>query len=317
MTAVAPPRALVLGATGFVGRHICSALRGAGYEISAVARRQPVDPPDGKFVALDIGAAAPAVLRELIDSYRPDVLVNTVGSIWGRTDEHMWSAAAQPVHQLVTALQEAEHRPWLVHLGSVLEYGAIGEGRDASAQRSVARPTSAYGEAKLAATNAVLGAVSAGRADAVVLRVANVAGPGSPEVSLLGRVAAHLLDAARSGTAAEITLDALVAHRDYVDVRDVADAVAAAARVRMPGAVFDIGRGEATSVRDLVAMLISASGVQARLIERTANPAQSAATAWTRVDIRDARERLGWEPRRSLRESIEAFWRDVCRECDV
>ncbi|MFR9751937.1 NAD-dependent epimerase/dehydratase family protein [Nocardia sp. 004] len=305
-----PPRALVLGATGFVGRHICTAMRADGFETGEVARRRPDMPPEGPFTTLDLGTAAPETIGELIDSYRPDVVVNTVGSIWGRSDEQMWSAAAEPVRRLIAALGGCTHRPWLVHLGSVLEYGPIVEGQQAGADHSLARPASAYGEAKLAATEAVLDAVAAGTVDAVVLRIANVTGPGTPAVSLLGIVAQRLLAAADSDTPPEITLDALVAHRDYVDVRDVAAAVVAAARVRRPGAVFDIGRGAAISVRELVTMLIAVSGSGARLVERARTP-DPAASNWTKVDIEPARLELGWRPEVSLRESVEAFWDEI------
>ena len=62
---------------------------------------------------------------------------------------------------------------------------------------------------------------------AVVLRVFNPVGPGAPEESLPGRVAAELRRALASG--AEVRLGSLDAVRDFVDARDVADAVIAAA----------------------------------------------------------------------------------------
>lgn len=303
-------RALVLGSTGFVGRHICAALRADGFEVGEVARRRPDAVPEGPFTVLDLGSTAPALLGSLIEEYEPEVVINTVGSIWARTDDQMWAAAAEPVQRLIAALSGCAHRPWLVHLGSVLEYGPIDRGQRAGAERSTTRPTSAYGAAKLAATEAVLDAVAAGSVDAVVLRIANVAGPGTPAVSLLGTVAARLLAAAEAGETPEINLEALVAHRDYVDVRDVASAVAAAARVRRPGAVFDIGRGEAVSVRDLVTMLVETSGSQARVIERPRATA-SDAPSWTQVDIEPACRELGWRPKFSPRESVQAFWDEI------
>lgn len=310
MTSPTLRRALVLGSTGFVGRHICSALRAEGFEVGEIARHRPETAPEGPFTALDLGSATPAHIGTLIEEYEPEVVINTIGSIWGRTDEQMWATAAEPVRRLITALGGCAHRPFLVHLGSVLEYSANDQGEWTGAERSTTQPSSAYGAAKLAATEAVLDAVAAGTVDAVVLRIANVAGPGTPSVSLLGTVAARLLTAAETGETPEITLDALVAHRDYVDVRDVASAVAAAVRIRRPGAVFDIGRGEAVSVRDLVMMLVEASGSRAQVREQARTKASSAPD-WTQVDIEPARRELGWRPTFSPRESVQAFWDEL------
>lgn len=307
----ADDRVVVLGGTGFVGRHTCDAFRTQGYEVVAAARRPPDYPLPYRFITLDLERTAPEALAATLYAERPGVVVNTVGSIWGRTEDEMWSATAVPVLRLLDAVPLMRVRPLLIHLGSVLEYGPIGRGSTVDAA-TVARPTSAYGRSKLAATEAVLDRVSAGDVDGIVLRIANVAGPGSPGVSLLGRVAERLVAAAESGEPAVIELDPLLAHRDYIDVRDVADAIVAAARSRRTGAVVDIGRGEAIGVRDLVQLLIEVSDVDARVVEREPDgPRQE--SAWTQVDIRPAHELLGWRPLRSAADAVHAFWNDITR----
>ena len=85
--------------------------------------------------------------------------------------------------------------------------------------------------------------------DAVVLRVFNPVGPGSPAASLPGRLADELRRALPDGT---VRVGDLSAYRDFVDVRDVAQAVGLA--VTAPGPlppVLNIGSGTATPVREL------------------------------------------------------------------
>ena len=86
----------------------------------------------------------------------------------------------------------------------------------------------------------------------MVLRVFNPIGPGRRPASLPGRLAAEL----RARPAADaprcrgwVTSSA---HRDFVDVRDVARAagLAATAPGRAPAAVLNIGSGRARPVRD-------------------------------------------------------------------
>jgi dTDP-6-deoxy-L-talose 4-dehydrogenase [NAD(P)+] len=295
-------RALLLGATGFVGRHVVPAFEAAGWTVLQVARTAPEPEPPG-FAAMDLSQEPPGRIAALIDAQRPDVVINGIGSIWGATDADMPTRCTEPTLRLLAGLRSATHRPRLVHLGSVLEYGPTPPGANVGAASGP--PATVYGATKLAATEAVLAADAAGEADAIVLRIANAAGPGTPRVSLLGRVAEQL----SAVDATEVRLTRLTGHRDYVDVRDVADAVLAAARSGVTGAVLDIGRGEAVPVRSLVELLISASGVPARLV--VADEAAPESTVdWIRVDIAPAAAALGWRPRRSLADAIGAYWEE-------
>lgn len=302
-------RVAVLGATGFVGPHVCDALAARGDQVLAVARRPPDRPGGHRFVPIDLGRSRPCDIAAVLDAERPAVVVNAVGSIWGRSDEEMWSATAEPVIRLLDAVALLSSRPRLVHLGSVLEHGPGGPG-DTAGPAATTAPATAYGRAKLAATRAVLDRTATGEVDGMVLRVANVAGPGSPRVSLLGKVAERLVAAGPARAPVVIELDALLARRDYVDVRDVADAVVAAVDRPCSGAVVDIGRGEAIGVRELVQMLVDTSGVEARVVERGPRDPGRTSTD-TSVDVRPARELLGWSPQRSPQDAVAAFWEDV------
>ncbi|MEU1280318.1 NAD(P)-dependent oxidoreductase [Streptomyces sp. NPDC005805] len=300
---------LVLGGSGFVGREVCALLAARGERVLSVARGAQDGLPDGvPALRLDLGSdGAGLALARLLDAERPHTVVNCVGSIWGRTDAEMAPAIVAPTERLLAALGRAAVRPRLVHLGSVLEYGPVPHGGTA---RGPARPDTAYGRAKLAATEAVLAAREAGAVDALVLRVANVAGPGTPAVSLLGQVAARLAagaDAAPGDNGpVTVELSPLRAHRDYVDVRDVADAVVRATDPDVPatGAVVDIGLGEAVPVRELVDLLVAVSGVPARIVERGAPGPDD----WMRVDPGPARDLLGWRPRHTLADAVRAYW---------
>ncbi|MBT2388374.1 NAD(P)-dependent oxidoreductase [Streptomyces sp. ISL-1] len=300
-------RVVVLGGTGFLGRHVCVALGERGFDVVAVARRPPVDAIPGRFLARDLVQLSPQELAKDLDEIRPAVVVNTVGSIWGRTDEQMWKAAAVPTLRLLDALALLSERPRMVHLGSVLEYGRMTPGSTAGAA-TVAKPTSAYGRAKLAATQAVLERMEAGELEGMVLRVSNLAGPGSPDVSLLGQVARQLLAAGERP--AVVRLDPLLAHRDYVDVRDVADAVVAATASKVSGELVDIGSGESTPVRTVVDLLIERSRLPAAVVERSGSGKQHSTETWSRVDIGPAERLLGWRPRRPLADAVEAYWRE-------
>jgi NDP-hexose 4-ketoreductase len=161
---------------------------------------------------------------------------------------------------------------------------------------------------KLAATQLVVGAVAAGLLEAVVLRVFNPIGPGTPEASVLGRVAEQVRRAMASGSA-RVTTGPLGAFRDFVDVRDVAAAVRAATLSRdVTEPVVNIGSGTAQSIRDTVARLAAVARFEGVVEESDVTPARSAGVEWIAADTTLAGHQLGWAPRYSLEESLEGIW---------
>jgi dTDP-6-deoxy-L-talose 4-dehydrogenase [NAD(P)+] len=76
------------------------------------------------------------------------------------------------------------------------------------------------------------------------------------------------------------------------------------------GAVVNIGRGQAVSVRWLVDTLIAASGLPARVVEQAAPAAaaRGAGIEWQQVDPSTARRLLGWRPAWALTDSVRALW---------
>jgi dTDP-6-deoxy-L-talose 4-dehydrogenase [NAD(P)+] len=132
-------------------------------------------------------------------------------------------------------------------------------------------------------------------------------------VSLFGQVASRLAAAMRMGTEAVVELDPMRAQRDFVDVRDVAEAVVLAAKACATG-VVNIGRGEAVPVQTMVDLLISVSGVRVRMVERAPVPGNGAAPRgnldWFQADLAEAMELLSWKPRYTLEETVRAFWHE-------
>jgi nucleoside-diphosphate-sugar epimerase len=168
------------------------------------------------------------------------------------------------VERLIGALRllPAARRPRLVQLGTVHEYGPVPQGTPVT-ELTPPAPVTEYARAKLAASRAVLGAAGI---DAVVLRMANTIGPHPAPGSFLGSLAARFTEAAASpGERIELTV-AAGARRDYVDVRDAADAVVRAAFAGHLGPdqrLFNIGTGTARGIDTLVLALAQACGLPA------------------------------------------------------
>ncbi|MCI3275037.1 NAD-dependent epimerase/dehydratase family protein [Streptomyces cylindrosporus] len=307
MTAADASHVAVIGGTGFLGRHIRARLGDGGGQVLSVARRAA---SDGPSVALDVCAAPPAELADVLVEHRATVVVNAAGAVWDHTGRGLEESNVVLVEKVRDALAKVPWRVRLVQLGTVFEYARPAEGEYLD-ENAPLRPSTPYGRTKLRGSEIVLDATRAGLLDGVVLRTTTCLGPGMPEPSLLGRVTRVLREAAARGGPAVVRLAPLTARRDVVDCRDLADAVAAAARAPVVGRALNIGGGRAVAVRELVDLVVAVSGVPATIVEEETATGRSAGVDWLAVGIRAAERLLGWRPRHDLTSTAEAVWAGI------
>jgi nucleoside-diphosphate-sugar epimerase len=168
------------------------------------------------------------------------------------------------------------------------------------------RPVSAYGIAKLAATELVAGAAAAG-ADAVVLRVFNALGPAMPPGSLPSTALSRLTDAVAT-SAPRIEMGPLGAVRDFVDVRDIAAAVVAACRAtRLNAPVINVGSGNGHTARELVLALAERLGFVGEIGEAAPGSPRSSDVPWQVAEMSLAERALGWRAVHDLRSTVESM----------
>jgi len=271
---------LLLGATGFLGRHV--AARAAGHDVVTASRR-----PGAADLWLDPGAD-PSGLERALRAVRADAVVNCGGAVDGAPAE-LVDGNVTAVSRLVEAVRARGCR--LVHVGSAAEYGTVPAGVPV-VETARPQPVGSYGVTKLAGTSLVQTLQ-----DSVVLRVFNPVGPGAPPSSLPGKVVAQL---ARGSS--EIRTGPLDATRDYVDVRDVADAILAAADSGARG-VLNAGSGVPTLSRDLVRTLLALAPGRT-LTEEAGGSSRSPAVPWQQADLTAVTRALPWKPAFTLRESL-------------
>ena len=292
-------RILVLGSTGYLGAHVAERLRTLrGAQVLRAGRSPDADHE------VDLASVRPEELAKTLASVAPDAVVNCVGATGGDAVTLAELNTRGPA-VLCAALREGAPGARLVHLGSAAEYGP-GEPGIPVTESAATRPVGPYGATKLAGT----AVVTSSGLDSVVLRVGNPVGPGAPTAGLPGRITALLRQAGR-GPDTVLRLGDLSAHRDFVDVRDVAWAVEFAVTASKPLLpVLNIGSGQAVPVRELVHGLAELAGFRGRVEENAegGGSIRSGEVSWQCSAIGAAEEALGWRPLHTFDEALASLW---------
>jgi nucleoside-diphosphate-sugar epimerase len=296
-------RVLVFGAGGYLGRNVLDLLRAQSNLLVRTASRSA--PAGGLDIRLDL--ADESALAAVLDKEKPDVVVNCAGAVSGSDAELIRANVTGPAN-LVSALARLRPGARLIHLGSAAEYGITEIGVPVREDMS-GEPVGPYGHSKLAGTQLVVLGRQAGL-EALVLRVFNPIGPHAPTGSLPGRVVAELRRAIAAGD--DIRLGPLGSVRDFVDVRDIAEAVLASVNVpSLDRPILNLAGGAGIRIRSIVDELVDIAEFEGTVFESAAGSSRSSAVAWQQADITAISTSLGWKPRVELLDSLVDLWRSA------
>lgn len=245
-------RMLITGGTGFVGSHLCPALRRLGADVVAIARHVDSNADSGEVRSVD--CLDPSALGALVRDHMPEFVVHLAAS----RDRGLslpqiragYDANLMATLNLLAACEEVGCQPRFIFLGSCEEYGSCPAPFEEDVRE---RPTSAYGVSKLAATQLVQAVSSTRGLRAVILRPTIVFGPGQAEDMFLPSLLKSLL------ANREFPMTAGAQTRDYIFVDDLNDAIIAALSTELaPGTVINVSAGSTVQLKEL-ALLVAAS----------------------------------------------------------
>ena len=281
-------RALVTGASGFLGAHLCRRLLAGRAEVHAVSRTpHEHETADGlrwwQCDAVDAGA-----VHDLIGRLKPDVVFHFGGMVTAAPDVRL---VAPTFHSLLTSTINVLTAATEIGGCRVVLSASLEEPTEGTADTLV--PASPYGAAKLAGGAYARMFVELYGTPVVSLRPFMAYGPGQNPAKIVPYTILSLL----RGEAPQLSSGDRAL--DWVYVDDVVDAfVAAVARPGVEGRTLDLGLGTAVPIRDVVARVVRmvAPSITPRYGARPDRP-----DARTRVaDVEATASALGWRGTTSL-----------------
>jgi nucleoside-diphosphate-sugar epimerase len=296
-------RVVITGGTGFIGRHLVSALVQLGISPIVFTRSiiEQVHETELKEQAnfLEVDLLDQQTVFDLFLDEEPDVVFHLAGSRGSGTKQESYLICSEANFKCTVKVIEAAQRAnvsRIVTVGSAEEYGNQPGPLN---EEMTLIPNSAYGLSKVEATKFALFMHSNADVPVTVLRPFSVYGPHQSRETFV----AEAVRCAVKGLPFEMTEG--TQKRDLIYVDDVVNALLVAANSRNTlGQVFNIGSGGARALREVAELIWTLTGSDPNLLKigaRIASP-DELHNVW--ADISKAKTMLKWQPQISLEEGL-------------
>jgi nucleoside-diphosphate-sugar epimerase len=307
-----PTRVVVTGAAGFIGSHLCDRLLADGHEVVGIDSFTDYYSRDRKEANLQAARKHPAfrlVEADIVTAGLSQPLAGAsvvfheagqpgVRPSWGTMFDPYVQANIVATQRLLETLREIPIKR-LIFASSSSIYGNAE--MFPTKETALPRPISPYGMTKLAAEHLAFVYMNNFDIPVTSLRYFTVYGPRQRPDMAFTRFMEALVENQEIGIFGDGEQT-----REFTFVSDAVDGTVKAATADVAGQVINLGGGSRVSVNRVLDTLEDISGIKAR---RKYLPVAPGDPRHTGASINLAREKLGWEPRVSLREGLTRQWR--------
>ncbi len=300
-------RAIITGVSGFTGPHLAKLLLAQGVDVFGLDRvaSQAVRGLENDVHLINIDLLDKNTLCATVQKIQPAYIFHLASTNHSDDLAQLWANNVQATdHLLQAALPLAADAQVRVFIpGSASEYGVVQSSDLPVSEQQPLRPVSLYGVSK--ATQFLLAQSYYLKAGLAFFgsRAFNLIGPGE-QPTMVCSTLAHQIAAIEQGLQEPILrVGNLASERDFIDVRDAVRAYWAIVTLGKPGEVYNVCSGRATSIHDILDMLLEQVTVPLEIrvdphrLRRDDVPCSVG-------DNRKITEQTGWQPKINLAESL-------------
>ncbi|MDA8026964.1 MAG: GDP-mannose 4,6-dehydratase [Actinomycetota bacterium] len=298
-------RALVTGASGFVGPYLLNELAENGVDATALDPTVDVTKYESVLTAVRDFAGASTESKVIFHL----AALSHVGTSWNDPLSYLDVNVGGTLN-LLRAVELVDRNIKVVYISSSEVYGNQSH-LDAIDETTTLRPLSPYASSKASAETYVLQYGRAFGIRCVVARPFNHIGPNQSANFLVSAIAKRICDARLNGEG-EIPVGNLGATRDFLDVRDVVRAYRLLAIADTSFDTYNISSGVGRRIDEVVQMLIAIDGDR---VKATVDPELLRPVEVMRMvgDSRRIHSELGFEPKFNIEDTLReviAYWRE-------
>jgi GDP-4-dehydro-6-deoxy-D-mannose reductase len=287
-------KALVTGASGFVGGYLGAHLGEEGDEVVGLDRDDGLDITDRQGVADTFARHAPEVVYHL-------AALSHVGESWGSAQLVIETNVVGTLNVLDAARAAGTRRVLVV--GSAEEYGLVTGPPHPLTEDEPLRPCTPYGASKVGAGFLALQAFLGTGLETIRVRAFNHTGPGQPPRFVVPALAHRVAQTERDSRDRSVVVGNLDPIREVNDVRDIVRAYRLLMVLGTPGDVYNVCGGVGVAVREVAQRLLAQA---TRPLELRVDPTL-ARPADVPVLVGDPSKLVattGWQPRLTLDDTL-------------
>lgn len=308
-------RALVIGAAGFVGGYLIKELK-KSHDMEVFATKLPNSQWESTLARVyDLDIMEKDDIVDLLFEIRPDYIFHlaaqsSVGVAWKRPGMTVDVNIKGSIN-VMDAIRELYYKPRILLIGSGEEYGHIEEGETPIRENNPLRPGNIYAATKVCQN--MIGHIYSQAYDMelVLVRAFNHIVPGQAPLFVVSDFCKQVAEIEGNLREPVMKVGNLAARRDFTDVRDVVKAYVKLVQMGIPGETYNVGRGQAIAIKDLLQMIVERSTADIK-VEIDPAKIRPVDVPVIEADTRKIYDLTGWKPEISLEQTISEtleYWR--------
>ncbi|NHJ84789.1 MAG: NAD(P)-dependent oxidoreductase [Asgard group archaeon] len=291
-------RVLITGSSGFLGTNLIDVINtnNPKCEIFGIDHIESTNIERKNFALIDFYQDINYWLK-LLNDIKPEIIYHLIG-LYKKPNNELYNVNVNSFVNFIEAINQSDCDSHLLVIGSASQYGKIAPADNPISEHHSQKPINFYGLTKKIQEEISLFYNRVNGLKVTCVRPSNFIGKGISTNMLPGFLASEFL---KNKSTIEITINAKKTKRDYIDVRDVCNALVILAETNISiGNSFNISSSNCISVQELIETFANISNKNVKINESMQKE---------EFDICLSNEKLqnntNWRPKYQINDSIK------------
>lgn len=308
---------LVTGANGFIGSHFIDYVI-SNYDhqvfIYALDIEIPDDPKSNniRWVLCDLTDINN--IDRVLKHMEVDGVIHFAGITTGRSYHDFFQANVVSSANLWEAVSNLTSQPKIINVGSAAQYGVIPD-EPVVTESNPLQPCTIYGVSKYIQEKWTLNYIQNQKLNGCCVRIFNTIGTGQKQ-HLIPSCFVRQISQIKQGKQDYLTVGNLDTARDFLDVRDIAEALwkLIDTETDINGQIFNIASGQSVKIREILNECLKISNCDPDIVKVDPQLFRKNEIMNIIGDITKIQSVIDWVPRIHYGESLMDMWRSIHRE---
>ena len=310
-------KALIIGASGFVGPYLVEEIRRSLFcEIITATSRETDRLGIGEDKTVHLNILDRKQISDILLSEKPDYIFHlaaqsSVALSWKNPKSTVDTNIIGAIN-LISAIKQSGYSPRVLIAGSGEEYGRVRETDIPIRENAVLAPGNVYAVTKVCQNMMASIYARAYGLQLVMTRSFNHIGPGQSPQFVVADFCSQAVKIEKGLQEPVFRVGNLSAKRDFTDVRDVVKAYCMLIQYGKSGETYNVGSGHAVAVQEILDIILSQTKAEVK-VETDPSKLRPVDVPVIEADISKIYKDTGWKPEISPAQTITdtmQYWRN-------